>query len=602
MKERIKVSLMSICSTLAIGLNAKIFFETLKKSGALTDAFNTGLTAGLFGTLILFILLYRLYLYKKPVKSSVIAVLSGIFSFLMIFGFSYMSYGTSFLVLGNISKFLMATLQFLGYYFIFNYGLSFLFNYLDKHKFKDVKNKFVTYFKEHPFKVSMIIMLVCWAPYIIAFYPIILSPDPSFQIRQFFGIRTKYADYVPLISEKMQITNHHPVIHTLLLGSCLFLGHKIGNDNLGLFLYSIIQIGILASVLAYSLKYMVQDMKVNVKWGLICLAIYALVPVFPFYAMSGVKDVIFSSMVILYLIMLHKTLHLDKITFKEGLKLVLVMLLVILFRNNGLYVVALSFPFLILVNKRGWKPLLIVLLITLGLSTTYSKVILPYFKITPGSIREMLSIPFQQTARLVKYHSEDISEYDKQVIDKVLVYDTLKDRYDPELADDVKNKFNPKTTKEDLNAYFKVWFKGLLKHPNTYIDATVNNVYGFFYPEKTNWYIYHNFDKRITDNGFDYHYNNLEWLRDGLTSYGETFPYIPVLGLIVNIAVNTWLVFILIGYAIYKNWYKELVLYLPAVISILVCVAGPANTYYRYALPYIMAMPLMIGFVLEHQK
>ncbi len=602
MQEKIKSCLKSFCTICAICFNAKILFTNLNQSLELTSAIDNGLTTGLFGTLVIFILFYRLYLYKKPVKTKIIPILSTIFSLLMLFGFSYMNYGTSFLIFGNLLQFSFATLQFLGYYFIFSYGLSFLFNFLDHHKFKDVKNKFITLFKNHPFLISLLIILLAWSPYIIAFYPIILSPDPSFQIRQFFGIRTKYADYVPLISEKMQITNHHPVIHTLLLGISLFLGHKIHNDNLGLFLYSIIQISILSSILAYSLKYMLKDMKINIKWVLLCLAIYALVPVFPFYAMSGVKDVIFSSMIILYLIMLHKTLKLAKITFKDGFKLVFVMLLVILFRNNGLYVVVLSFPFLILATKKLWKPLLIVLLITLGLSTTYSKVILPYFKITPGSIREMLSIPFQQTARLVKYHSQDISSNDKKIIDKVLVYDTLAERYNPELSDNVKNKYNPQATKKDLIAYFNVWLKGLFMHPNTYIDATINNVYGFFYPEKTNWYIYHNFDKRITENGFNYHYNNLEGLRNILSGFGEAYPYLPILGLLVNIALNTWLVFTLIGYLIYQKRIKDIVLYLPALISILVCIAGPANTYYRYALPYIMSMPLMIGFVLERQK
>ena len=50
--------------------------------------------------------------------------------------------------------------------------------------------------------------------------------------------------------------------------------------------------------------------------------------------------------------------------------------------------------------------------IFLSLTTCYSKVILPYFKITNGSIREMLSIPFQQTARYVKNHGDEISEED----------------------------------------------------------------------------------------------------------------------------------------------------------------------------------------------
>ena len=37
-----------------------------------------------------------------------------------------------------------------------------------------------------------------------------------------------------------------------------------------------------------------------------------------------------------------------------------------------------------------------------------------------GGQQEMLSIPFQQTARYVKYHGDDITDYEYKVIDKVL--------------------------------------------------------------------------------------------------------------------------------------------------------------------------------------
>ena len=167
---------------------------------------------------------------------------------------------------------------------------------------------------------------------------------------------------------------------------------------------------------------------------------------------------------------------------------------------------------------------------------------------------------------------------DKEVIDNLLEYDTLADRYNPDLADNVKNKYNKYATKEDLLEYFKVWFKGLIKHPNTYIDATVNNVYGYFYPEKTSWYLHTSFDKRITEDGFDYHYNNLDEYRKNVSDYVTKYPEIPLVGLFCNIALNTWMVFILVGYVIGKKNYKSIVLYLPALVSILVCIASPANT------------------------
>ena len=62
------------------------------------------------------------------------------------------------------------------------------------------------------------------------------------------------------------------------------------------------------------------------------------------------------------------------------------------------------------------------------------------------------------------------------------------------------------------------------------------------------------------------------------------------------------LIIILVGYVIKNKNYKKLVLFLPALISILVCIVGPANTYFRYAMPYMFAMPLMISFVLQRKN
>lgn len=602
MKDKIKIGLMSYLSLLAINVNVVDIKELLDEGRVYADASvcsNTGLLASLL-IFVLFLVIYKKYNKKSNWNINVLSILFAIF---MIFGKSYMEVHNSSLIFGHYALFILAVLMAIGYFFIFKFCLSNIFYYLDKYKNINTNNKFFKYLKEHPFIVSLIIILVCWLPYIIAYYPTILSPDPSYQIKQFFGIRTKYADYAILLDESMQITNHHPVLHTLLIGSCLKIGNFIGNDNLGLFFYSIIQIGILSCTLAYSIKYMIKNMNISNKVSFIFLLIYSLVPIFPFYAMSAVKDVIFSSFIVLYVILLHRLVKLNGEGFKRYnyLGMFFLMVLIILFRNNGIYVIMLSMPVLIFILRKKWLPYTLLFITVLGFNTCYNDVILPYFKITPGSVREMLSIPFQQTARYSKYHSDELSKEDIAIIDKVLVYDTLAERYDPELADPVKNKFNKYATNDDLKEYFSVWFDGLVKHPGTYVDATVENVYGYFYPEKQDWYIYANFDNRIVKDGFDYHYNSLKGLRSVLKGFGVSYSRIPVIGLIANIGFNTWLVFILFMYCWHRKEYKKLVIYLPAFISILVCVASPVNTYFRYALPYILAMPIMIANILENK-
>ena len=567
------------------------------------------LKLGLIGSVLLIYFIYKFYQKSTIIhKKKSLKVLSLILAFFMIFGNSFMCVGSTALIFKNIGYFLLSLIMYIGYYYLFLVLISYLFRFLDKNNFSEENkekkdNKFVATFKKHPFLFSLCFIVICWLPYIISYYPIILSPDPSFQIRQFFGIRTKYADYAILLDENVVMTNHHPVTHTVLLGGCLKLGTMIGNDNLGLFFYSIIQISVLASVLAFSIYYM-QKMGLKTKYLIGVLLIYALVPMFPLYAMSGVKDVLFGAFIFLYFIFLHNLVK----TKCEGYKwwnyllIIILLILICLFRNNGIHVLILSLPFTLIIARKKWRQLLTIMVCVFGFYGVFDKVILPYYKITPGSIREMLSVPFQQTARLAKYHGDELTEEGIAAIDKILGYDDLAERYDPELADPVKNEFNKYATDEDLKEYFKVWFNGLIKHPGTYIEATMNNVYGFFYPEKTKWYVYYKFDDRITENGFDYHYNSLETSRNILSEYAVAFPYIPGIGLISNIGFNVWIIFTLFAYAIYKKLYKNILILAPALILILVCVVGPANTYFRYALPFIFAMPFIIGVFLEKRE
>ena len=239
--------------------------------------------------------------------------------------------------------------------------------------------------------------------------------------------------------------------------------------------------------------------------------------------------------------------------------------MVTLTRNNGIYTVILSLPFTLIWLKDKRKKILITLASVLVVYVGYNKVILPSFKISNTSIREVLSIPFQQTARLAKYHPESFSEKDKEIIDKILVFDTLGERYNPKLSDPVKNKFNIYTTNDDLIKYFGVWSKGLTKHPDVYMDATISNIYGYFYPNTSSWYIYYEYNTKLKEAGFNYHYNGLSIFRNILSTIGNSYPYIPIIGLFVNIAFTCWIYLFLLCALLKKKEYKFIPFVLPAI-------------------------------------
>lgn len=535
--------------------------------------------------------------------------LSVLFSLFMLVGEGYASYGSYKLLFLNIATILLSLVKFIGYIYLFIHLFSLLDDLIDKSKNREVrfKNKYLykylELFNKYPFKVSFVTILIVLSIYMLAFYPIVLSPDPSFQIKMYFNEHTKYIDWVIQRDPEIFMTSHHPVFQTYMIGFCLSLGRFLVNDNFGLFLYTLIQSLIYSSVLAYTIKYMSNN-GIKSKNRLIVLGMYLIIPMYLLYSMSAVKDTLYTAFMILFILKVFDIIKNYKeinLSYKYIAVLYFIMLFIGLFRHNGVYVIALTIFVLIFYTRKNALKILISFFAFFVSIYAFDKVLIPYLGISDGSAREMLSVPFQQTARLVSEKPDFYNEEDIKIIDYILKYDTLASRYNPDLADPVKNEYNKNTTKEDLKDYFYVWFKGLKKHPDIYVDATLNNTYGFFYPDKHNWYIYARYDKRVTDNGLvDYHYNKLSFLRAFIDGYANTVPYIPIIGAVSNIALNTWAVLILAAYLINTKNKRFLISLLPLFGSILFCFIGPANTYFRYTMPYIFALPVLTVLLLEY--
>lgn len=563
-------------------------------------------TSFLLITIITCFLYFFYNKYKNIKREKAYNFLSIIFALLLVFGYSYSVVGNSSLVTGSLLLFLVSIIKTISYYLFLSTILNLIASKIklidiSKIKLPSILNKFQNYYEQHPYKTTLLVILIAWLPYIISFYPAILSPDPSNQIKQYYGLETSYSKSVQLIDENVLITNHHPVFHTFILGGFTKIGSMLGSFNFGLFLFTCFQLFVVISAIIYMLVYL-QKLKVPFLYRFIILLMFAFVPVFPLYALSCVKDTFFGALLVFLIIELHKILSNSTYTKKDYFGLTLLLLIMMLVRNNGVYILFISIVTLIFVVKNKKSSLILVLLISVSLYEAHNKILLPNMHISMGSIREMLSVPFQQTARYVYYYGDELTNQEIEAIDKVLGYETLASRYKPNIADPVKNEYNKDATTKDLKEYFNVWFHGLLKHPGVYIDATVNTVYGYFYPNTSNWYVYHNYDKRLKKKGFDYHYNKLKTSRSVLESFAVSYPYIPALGAQVNIGFNIWVYMFLVAYLITEKKKKYIVLLVPAFVLLLTCVVGPVNTYFRYMFPLVLSLPLLIGIIYQESK
>ena len=605
--KHIKSIILGLLSSIAIWSSYSILDEL--RNFRFYSLYNSNMLLSAF-ICIVFIYLYIINKDTKITKPKIIA--SIIFSIFMIIGEVCNINGDISIAFNFYLNLIYTIIKFIGYFSAFKLMFIYLdkvISKLDNNPLKPKKNIFKWYIDKltkYPFRTSLCTLLILFGVYMIAYYPMVLSPDPRNQLYMYLGVRTDITDSVILRNPNVFITNHHPILQTYLMGWSLSLGRAIGSDNFGLFIYTLFQTVIYASVLAYSIKFLNKH-GISNKWYFVVLLIYLLVPMYAFYTVSAVKDTLYTAFVMLFVLWLFDIVenYMDKkISKKSYIYIFFVMLLICLFRNNGIYVCLLTLPVLFLMNKKNRLGILLVAAALFGSMQITNKVVIPALGVSDGSVREALSIPFQQTARLVKYNESIITYEDKQVIDKVLEYDTLAERYESHLSDNVKNKYNKNATKEDLFNYLKVWFKYLFKDPLCYINATLDNTFGYYYPNVHRWYLYYDYwDDLVDPTIIDYHFNDSTWwLRVPLTNYGETFPYIPLIGLFANIGISAWMLIILTTYLMTKKNKKYILVLVPSYLSWLICIASPCNAYFRYVMPYMFILPVMTCLLINKAK
>lgn len=604
MKKKALNIILSFCASFCFFIDIALFKNMTNIN------YRNFLGVNTLGLLLVFVtVLYLLTKNKETKINKLKFFLCILFSIFMIIGEALETSGTISILYSNIATLMVSIIKLVGFITIFKIGFYYLDILISKFKNKEMKtkNKYFKWYLEqlekHPFRTSLVSILIMWSIYLIAFYPIVMSPDPSYQIIQYFNIPNKYINWVIQADPNVYMTSHHSVLHTYLLGWSISLGRLILNDNFGLFIYTLLQTAVYSSTLAYTIKF-AKNNKVSTKACFIVLLIYMFVPMFGLYTMSANKDIFYTSFMILFILFIFdyvKNYKDKKITIPFMIKLFIIILLLCLFRNNGLYIAIMTLPFLLLFSKKNWLRIGTTFVVTIICVVAFNSILIPALGISKGSIREMLSIPFQQTARLATYYDKDISTSDKKAIDKILTYDTLKKRYNPKLADPVKNEYNKYTESEDLKNYFVAWAHGLIKHPFVYINATLNNTYGYFYPNTHNWYVYGRFKDTITKDGLvDYSWNDsTQLLRTTLYGWANIFPYIPLVGSISNIALGFWTMLIISAYLITNKNKKYLITLIPMYGSWIFCILSPANTYFRYAMPYLFVLPVIIVLLLN---
>lgn len=548
---------------------------------ALNKVYNTFLALD-FLDLIALVAVYLLYCHVTQREERVCiysAVLAGVFSLLLILCISYRQYDSAIMVFGNTYQSLLSILRLVGYGALF-YGVIREIEFLltsEVREAKDAGGKWAPWLRQHFLVTGFLIILIGWLPWLLLNYPGSGCGDSVVQLKEFFGEGNWGAA--------------HPPLSTVIMGMLFVIGKSLWNANFGFFLYCLFQSLVGAWVFSLSMKTALK-LGVPMKLCFAGIAFFAFTPLWGTYAQWFEKDLLFTEITVLQVVCMLEILRKRMCGVKDAVCLTLASLGAVFLRNNGIYMVFPALVMLAFVLKGEFRRNLVASAITVLLFYEgVTRVLFPALGIVELTMAESFSIPFQQTARYVYEHEDEVTEYEKQVIEETLNYDAMFE-YDPRISDPIKIHYSG----GELGEYLGIWFQMLLKHPETYAEAFLNQAYGYLAPVETNieaWIqqVYYDYQTELgMEHVLDQEYS------DVLVQIWNISMVMPLLRYLCTPGFYTWGVVLLSVMMVKRRKWSELIILTPAIINILICIASPMANAIRYELPVVAIFPMLIGW------
>ncbi len=523
-------------------------------------------------------------------------------------------------MLGGALRVAVSLAKLLLYAAVFSLLLSLLFSWLDgrgkpapgpraRHAGLTRAVRLHGFVDRHVFGLSLMLLAVCWGAYIAVFAPGTLTYDGARSLNQFCA--------------GAPLENHHPVLMNLLYGLLMHAGRAIGSDNWGIFLIVVFQAAALACALAAVLA---ESRRRGLPLVLTAVAslYFALFPAWGILAQDAIKDTLFCAVFAWYMLLFARVAvppeGSDPVATRDWVLLAAVGAIVALTRNNGIYLAAPSLLALalVLLARRGqggrpsWKPAALALASVCAVYLVLTGVVYPACGVDMREEKEMLSVPFQQTARIVAEHGDDMTEGERDAIDAVLPYDRLAELYDPDLADPVKESYKLHNSKVEgsfeyadehpgaLGDYLRAWLGLVARHPATALTATAANTYAYFY---TGEVVDVNGSRPVLLVGaqidgdiakaYDVSYVMPEGAVERVAAAVQATLEAPGMNYLYAPGVYIWLLIAVVAYLIHARRGRALIVCIPPVMLMLTVLAGPLNGHLRYVMPMIAVLPLL---------
>ena len=429
---------------------------------------------------------------------------------------------------------------------------------------------------------AFFVLLLCWVPVWLAFYPGTFRYDAD---TQFFS----YMDGM--------LTTHHPLLHTLLMSWILDLGNTLDSLTLGVALYDGLQLALTAAILAYACVWL-RRRGAPTALRVAVLALFALLPLYPLWAFSATKDVLFGGFVLLLCLQMVDLWCDGAVWFRSPVRVglfALTAVLMMLLRNNGVYAFCLALPFAVLIAKgrRARTALLFAVCVALYLGA--NQLLMTACDAEGGSTVEMLSIPLQQTMRAATRGT--VSDDDREMLSELFwEYEgDWTDLYTPLCADNVKWNLDEDVLSADPGGYLALWARVGRQNPRLYLEAFLEQNLPYFYPgAKMEYNIV--LGQLPMDLYTLEEHSLLPGLKPFYQAYDKTLTVFGLQGtqLLSDNAVMVWLTLLLLGFALYRKQRGTVIAALFLLAIWCTCLMGPIAVM-RYLLGFFYTTPVLLA-------
>lgn len=440
------------------------------------------------------------------------------------------------------------------------------------------------------FFLAWLFIFICWIPCLLAYFPGIFAYDIPWQVWQAFS---------------HDFNAHHPICHTLYIYICLKVGSLLGSYNIGILIYSVSQMLILSCIFSYACCY-ISKLNVPVFLQIIAVLYFALFPVHPLFAINATKDILFSAFyLILFIKCFDMVLNPDEFfsNYKSPVIYLIFSVLMMCFRNQGIYVYILFIPFLVMFLKSNKKKAVLLSVLSIVVYLCFIGILNKSLDVKKGRVSEAMSVPLQQIARTAIYEGDNLTQDEKHIIYNFIDGNQIHE-YNPYISDYIKIIFDEDYFKEHPGRFFKLWVKLGIKYPGIYLDSFLNNCLGIYYPDLIflNKYISYTGHRYIETSIKESQAVPLGLKRTSLWPQGEklydkiaiqnVFCKIPVLSMLFSIAFfSTWSLLFGFTTVIYYKKYKFIMPLILLFILMLTVVVSPVILL-RYVYPVFISIPV----------